>query len=234
MQKVCAAFQRNVDHPSGRFSVLCIICIGLNLELLHSIHWRHVGNVIVPALGIIRCPVQQEFVVCIAAVDVPTGNSTVIERPLINQFTVVIHTGNQHGQHEWIAPIQWIFRNSFGVDQPAAIAGMFQDRCFTANRHLLRDGAQLQLEIKRGSLGHSKSQTRLAGSTKSWCGDGYRVRCRRQKCDGVIPMGIGFCGMQVVGAFVLDSNGGTGNGSIGRISYAAHQSSAKFLCQNWQ
>ena len=64
MQGIGAALQRDVDDAAAGVAVLRIVGVGLDLELLHRVDRRHIGQVIGAGLRIIRRPVQQEFVAC--------------------------------------------------------------------------------------------------------------------------------------------------------------------------
>ena len=85
VRRVGAALQRHVDDAAAGLAVLRVIGVGLDLELLHRIDRRHVGDVVAARLRVIGRAVQQELVIgCAAAVDAPVGDGAVVERPLPN------------------------------------------------------------------------------------------------------------------------------------------------------
>ena len=163
VQAVAAALQRHVDDAAGALAVLRIVGVGLDLELLNRIDGRHVGDVVGAGLRVVGRAVEQELVIGVAAVDVPVGDGPVVERALVNQRAVEIHAGNQHREHERVAPVERILGDRFGVHQAAAVRrGLLEKRRLRGDRHFLRDGADLQFEIERRGLGHGQREARRA------------------------------------------------------------------------
>ena len=65
VEAVGARLQRHVDDAAGGAPVLRVVGVGLDLELLHRVGRRHVGDVVAALVGVVRGAVEQELVVAV-------------------------------------------------------------------------------------------------------------------------------------------------------------------------
>src|SRR5262249_24819681 len=104
---VATRLDLNVDDAARSASVLCIVRVGDDLELLNRVHGRDVGEVIAALDRIIGGAIKQELVVAIlAAVDGPVGNRPVVEGALVNGRTVVSNSGRERREHKRITSVE--------------------------------------------------------------------------------------------------------------------------------
>ncbi len=137
---VGARLERHVDDAARRAPVLRVVAVGDDLEFLHRVDRRHVGDVVAPLNRVVRRAVEQELVVAVlAAVDRPVGDGAVVERPLINRRPVVGDARRQVRQHEGIARVQRKLGDAQVVDDHAAVGvRRLEQRRFAGDRHRLR------------------------------------------------------------------------------------------------
>ena len=155
-QRVGAGLEQDVDHSAGRSSVLRVVAVGDDLELLHRVDRWHVRDVVAADERIVGRAVEQEFVVAIlAAVDRPVRDRAVVKRTLEDGRPVVGDARRQVRQHEGIARVQRQLSNALVINHDAAIrVGHIEQRRLGSDVHRLGNGAKLQRDIDRDGLAH--------------------------------------------------------------------------------
>ena len=154
MKLVAAALENHVHDAAGGVPILRVIGVALHLELLDRIHDRHIGNVVVAGLAVVRGAIHQKLVLALpAAVDRPFGDGAVVKGPLPNGRAAKSHAGHHGAKHKRIARVQGQFGNSLRVNHATAIGrGRFEQRCLRRDGHGLALRPELELNRKRGRL----------------------------------------------------------------------------------
>ena len=233
MKGLRAGLQHHVEDAAAGLAVLRVIGVLLDVELLHRVDDRHVGNVIAASLRIVRRAVHHELIVRLAAaVDGPLGDSPVVKRTLPDGGPAENHARHHRAQHERIAAVERKFRDRDGVDDAGAGSGLrFEQRGFTSDIHRVRQRADLKHHIDTGDLAHLDGQVFAVAHLKALRRHRQFITAGTQERNRVSTGSIAGS----VGRFVIRSvdraDRCVGYGRPGRVENPSRNRRAEFLRQ---
>ena len=227
MQRVGAALHRHVDRRPSRVALLRVVGRRLDLELLHRVGGRDVGDA--PSVGVVGRAVEGELVAPGGPVGDDRRGPRVVERAGELEVAGVGRARREPGQDERVAVRERQAGDPLGVDHLArGPRSRLEKRRAGHDLDQLGDPAGLELEVQRQAVADADLHG-PAGLLEAHQLGGHRVLADGKVEQVVVALRVGSGRDREVRRLPGGDDGGPGHYCARRVGHGARDGAARLL-----